>query len=57
MTQEPYGLDDLVAHEKRNLRLVAAVFVAAVGFYALRGRPASSADRSPPAPVDSSARR
>lgn len=36
--ERPYGLDDLVAHEKRNLRLVLAIFLAAMGWYALRGR-------------------
>lgn len=55
-----YGLDDLVAHEKRNLRLVLAVFLVAVVWYAVRGRaptapPPDARDAvGAPAPVGSS---
>lgn len=37
--QQPYGLDDLVAHEKRNMRLVLVVLLLAMAYYALGGRP------------------
>lgn len=36
--ERPYGLDDLVAHEKRQMRLVLVVLVVAVVGYGLRGR-------------------
>lgn len=51
----PYGLDDLVAHEKRNMRLILVVFVVAVAWYAARGRTTPIGGTSPapaaPAPV------
>lgn len=53
----PYGLDDLVAHEKRNMRLVLVVFVLAVGWYALRGRAPAVGDPATPAPVGSTSSR
>ncbi len=43
----PYGLDDLVAHEKRNMRLILVVLLVAVAWYAARGRPAPSGDPAP----------
>lgn len=42
-----YGLDDLVAHEKRNMRLVLVVLLVAVAWYAVRGRAAPSGDPAP----------
>ena len=36
---DDYTLDDLIAHERSNLRLVAVVFVGAVIFFAIGGRP------------------
>jgi hypothetical protein len=36
---DDFTLDDLVAHERSNLRLVAVLFVGAVIYFAVAGRP------------------
>lgn len=55
---EDFTLDDLVAHERGNLKLVAVVFVGALIYAIVQGRPPQlTAPDATPAPITSDAPR
>jgi len=52
---EEFTLDDLVAHERGNLKLVAVVFALALIYALVRGQPPQLPRGGQPAPVASDA--